>query len=317
MHYRLWIAMLVLSSGLVSSVYAQDAAWPDPPSFSPYKGKPGKVVKYNTFNYLDIRDESGENLRHAMGKYWEISYTYDSVFRQKRKFREFVANQVIEKEGHLFFEDTTQVHFFVPDEGGNVWGRLVLASDKVYRLRLIREERLTNTLHFDTKPDVRYERFVDTVQLPPRVTYLPSSWITRIQSSKFNHQEFTWNQKDTLYKQKVMGPYWDIKLEVRNSRGEVDKTMSTVELMESYYRACVQVGGTIIKNRPRELVFTLPMEHAALWCRVSASLDGVYFIRAILMDDRDRTEPVKTVTIPPVYPDSMGNDPVGTVTGNN
>jgi hypothetical protein len=67
--------------------------------------------------------------------------------------------------------------------------------------------------------------------------------------------------------------------------------------MESYYRATVKAGGVIIKSRPRELIFTLPQKGSTLWCRVTTSLDGVYFIRMVLEADSDRSAPEKKATV--------------------
>jgi hypothetical protein len=300
------ISLLLLVMFPAVRLAAQGADNPAPPAFKPYKGIPGKVAKYNYFNYLDIRDQEGANNRQAMGEYWEISYVYDSVFRQKRKFREFFVGQVYEKNGSLYFEDTTQIHFVVPAEGGNIWGRLVLSSDKAYRLRLIREVPFHNRVEFDVKQSVAFDQFVDSAPLPPRVGYLPHSVITRIQVSKFDHQEFNWNAKDTLYRQRVMGPYWDVKIETRNGQNLVDKQVSTVEIMESYYRACVKANGKIMKSRPRELLFTLPVDKAVLWVRITASLDGVYFVRVIRQSDADKVLPVKTVVAAPPTPVQPG-----------
>ncbi len=294
--------LLFLAILPVASLLSQDAGFPAPPEFKPYKGIPGKVTKYNYFNYLDVRDAGGTNNRQAMGEYWELYFGYDSVFRQKKKFREFVVNQIYEKNGNVFFEDTTQVHFVVPADGGNVWGRLVLSGDKSYRLRLIKEKPFINKVVFDGKPAIAFDRFVDSVPLPPRVGYYPHSVVTRIQVSKFDHQEFTWNVKDTLYRQKVMGPFWDIKIDVRNNQNLVDKQVSTVEIMESYYRACTKANGKILKSRPRELLFTLPLDKAQLWVRVTVSLDGVYFVRAVRQSDEDRVPPTKSVVVAPPAP---------------
>ncbi len=299
------IFSIFLSSALSS--FAQTETFPTPPSIKSYKGVPGKISKYNNFNYLDIRDDAGNNNRQSMGHYWEISYSYDSVFHQKKKFKEFIINQVTENKGSIFFQDTTQVHFVIPSDAGNIWGRLALSNDKVYRLRIIREANFVNTLQFDQKPTVGYEKFVDSIALPPRVNYLPKALITRIQHSKYDHQQYTWNVKDTLYKQKVMGPFWDIKVEVRNNKNAVDKEMSVVEILESYYRACVKAGGKIIKSRPRELLFTLPLDQATLWCRITVSLDGVYFVRVVIESDQDKSQPEKMVSIPTANPaDSTG-----------
>jgi len=285
--------------------FSQTETFPEPPNIKSYKGIPGKVSKYNNFNYLDIRDEAGKNNRQAMGHYWEISYTYDSVFRQKRKFKEFVVNQIVENKGSVFYQDTLQVHFVIPSDAGNVWGRLVLSSDKAYRLRLIREVPFVNKIQFDTKPVAVYEKFVDSVALPPRINYLPQSVITRIQHSKYDHQEFSWNVKDTLFRQKVMGPFWDLKIEVMNSKNQVDKQISSVEVLESYYRACVKAGGKIIKSRPKELLFTLPQNKAVLWCRITVSLDGVYFVRVLIEADQDKSDPEKMVAAPANPEDSI------------
>jgi hypothetical protein len=304
-----FIAVIILVCGFGIQLSAQSQDWPSAPEFKGYKDKPGKVVKYNSLNYIDILGEEGQQLRQAMGKYWEVNFSYDSVFRQKRKFKDFMINQVLERRGALFFQDTMQIHFVVPEEGGNVWGRIVLTSDKQYRLRLIKEGPFDNSLLFDVKPDVKFDQFVDPTELPARLNYLPRSIITRAQFSKFNHVEFTWNVKDTIYTQKVMGPYWDLKLEVKNPQGEIDRTMSTVEIMESYYRACQKVGGVVIKSRPRELILILPLEKASLWVRVTASLDGVYFIRAVQVDDKDKSQPSKKVLPPaPVQDSTIVND---------
>lgn len=298
---------LLLLSGV--NLNAQPETFPDPPYIKSYKGVVGKISKYNNFNYLDIRDEAGKNNRQAMGHYWELSYSYDSVFRQKKKFRDFVVNQIVENKGSVFFEDTLQVHFVIPAEGGNIWGRMSLASDKIYRMRLIKEVPFVSKIQFDTKPLIGFDKFVDSVALPPRVNYLPHSIITRTQYSKYDHQEFTWNVKDTLYKQKVMGPFWDLKIDVRNSKNQVDKQISTVEILENYYRACIKAGGKIMKSRPRELVFTLSDKKATLWCRVTVSLDGVYFVRALLEADQDKTATEKMVTLNTNPKDSTGAIP--------
>lgn len=298
MKCRLFFATFVLVVVSSAHGFAQTEAFPDPPRIKSYKGVAGKVAKYNNFNYLDIRDEAGKNNRQAMGRYWEISYTYDSAFRQKRKFKEFILNQIIENNGNVFYEDTTQVHFVIPEDAGNVWGRLALSNDKVYRLRLIRETPFCNKIQFDTRPVAILEKYVDSVALPPRVNYMPKSVITRIQYSKFDHQEFTWTAKDTVFRQKAMGPYWDMKIDVRNSKNQVDKQVSSVEILESYFRACVKSGGRVLKSRPRELLFILPLTNATLWCRVTVSLDGVYFVRVLTQADQDRTDPEKMVNVP-------------------
>jgi len=294
---------------LLPVVSFSQSEFPDPPYLKSYKDVKGKVTKYNNFNYLDIRNEEEGTNRQAMGHYWELSYTYDSVFRQKRKFQDFIISQVEAQDGTVFFQDTMQVHFAIPADNGNIWGRLSLSNDKLYRLRLIREVPFVNSIVFDTKPNIVFDKYVDSVMLPPRINYLPHSVATRTQISKYDHQEFSWNLKDTLYRQKVMGPFWDIKIEVRNSANKVDKQVSSVEVLESYYRACVKAGGHVIKSRPRELLFTLPEKNAVLWVRITVSIDGVYFVRALLQNDADKTIPVKMVAVaPPPVMDSTRMD---------
>lgn len=300
--FTIFLSIFLLSS---ISVFSQTETFPEPPNIKSYKEKPGKISKYNNFNYLDIRDEAGNRNRQAMGHYWEISYTYDSVFRQKKKFKEFVENQIVETNGTIFFQDTLQVHFVIPSDAGNTWGRLVLANDKIYRLRLIRETPFVNQIQFDTKPVLLFEKYVDSVALPPRINFLPHSVATRVQQSKYNHLEFTWNVKDTLFREKVMGPFWDIKVESRNNMNQVDKQVSSVEILESYYRAAIKAGGKVIKSRPRELIFTLPLNKAVLWSRITVSLDGVYFVRVVIEADQDKTEPQKMINLPANPADSV------------
>jgi hypothetical protein len=299
------IPFLLLSILLLLPVVGiSQTEFPDPPYLKSYKDVKGKVTKYNNFNYLDIRNEEEGTNRQAMGHYWELSYTYDSVFRQKRKFQDFIISQVEGQDGTVFFQDTMQVHFAIPSDNGNIWGRLSLSNDKLYRLRLIREVPFVNSIVFDTKPNIVFDKYVDSIMLPPRINFMPRSVITRTQISKYDHQEFTWNLKDTLYRQKVMGPFWDIKIEVRDSKNKVDKQVSSVEVLESYYRACVKAGGHVIKSRPRELLFTLPEKNAMMWVRITVSIDGVYFVRALLQNEADKSEPVKMVSVAPPVMDS-------------
>ncbi|MDD4645435.1 MAG: hypothetical protein PHY99_05550 [Bacteroidales bacterium] len=304
MKTRICYLALALFMLPVTRGFSQTENFPELPALKSFKGVPGKVTKYNNFNYIDIQEE-GQKTRQAMGKYWEVFYSYDSVFRQKRKFQEFMLNQIAERNGKVFFKDTTQVHFVIHDEQGNIWGRMVLSTDKSYRLRLIRESAFTSSVAFDTKPVIRFAEFVDSIALPPRLNYLPKAIIARAQYSKFDHQEFSWTIKDTLIRQKVMGPMWELKIEVRNSQNQIDKQVSSVEILENYYRACMKSGGTIIRSRPRELIFTLPMKEATLWTRIMISLDGVYFVRSILQSDKDKTTPQRLYATQNIPADSV------------
>ncbi|MFO7616642.1 MAG: hypothetical protein R6V75_05280 [Bacteroidales bacterium] len=304
-HPVLALLLLIILFGS-TALRAQDEKWPEPPKFSSYLDKPGKVTKYNHFNYIDIRDPEGINHRQAMGPYWEVSYNYDSTFRQKRKFKEFIVDEVLNRGGAFFYEDTTQLNFVVPEPEGNVWGRLVLTNDRMYRLRLVKEKPFANRLAFDQPVAAVFDRYLDSVALPPRVNYLPGSVITRVTYSKFNHQSYNWNIKDTLYKQTVMGPTWDMRLEAKTEEGSIDRTLSTVEVMESYYRACLKAGGQVMKSRARELILTLPYQDGHLWCRVSPSMDGIYTVRVTWQAQADFTPPEILISIPVQGADSTG-----------
>ncbi len=286
---------------------AQENIWPEVPVFKPYLDKPGKITKYNTFNFLTLRDESGENSRQSTGNYWEVSYVYDSVFRQKSKFRNFVVKQIIDNDGALFFEDTTQVHFAIQRPGGNIWGRLLLVNDKVYRLRIIKEQSFQNRLVFDGEVEASWNPFIEKVPLPPRIGFIPGCVIVRATHSKFHHVPYTWDHKDTLFTQKLMGPYWDFKLDAQYPDGTKDTSVSAVEVLESYFRATIKAGGTILKSRPRELIFTLKEQENTLWVRVMSSIDGTYFVRAVLQKDSEILPAEKVLQLnPPVREDSLG-----------
>jgi len=301
------IVMMALAASWSVSADAQ-TTWPEVPLFKPYQDKPGKVTKYNEFNYLSIRDESGEHSRQSTGNYWEISYVYDSVFRQKLKFKSFIEEQIRQLGGTLFFQDTTQVHFAIQQTGGNIWGRLMLVDDRVYRLRIIRETVFNNRLTIDTEPIATWDAYVEKAPLPPRINYLPSSVIQRITYSKYHHLTITWDDKDTLFNQKLMGPYWDIKLEVQSPDGARDQTVSTVEVLESYFRIAIKTGGKVLRSRPRELIFILPGTEHTLWVRVLSSMDGVYFVR-VVQQRNDETPPVerKYQVLPTELTDTSGN----------
>ncbi|MCD6332808.1 MAG: hypothetical protein J7L89_06005 [Bacteroidales bacterium] len=285
---RWMIVGLFFLSGAGALIAQNKSGYPDVPVFKPYLGVPGRIVKYNNFNYLIIPDSSGEHTRQSTGNYWEVSYVYDSLFRQKKKFRDFAIQQIKKNHGILFFQDTLQLNFGIRKPGGNLWGRFVFLNDRVYRLRLIKETVFINRLKLDTLQDVRYDIAIPPVDLPQRINFLPNSVIKRVTESKYNHYTFTYDVKDTLYTQVVMGPYWDLKLQVQRPDGKVDKKVSTVEVLESYYRSVLKAGGKIVKSRPRELVFTLPVKQSTLWCRIMSSIDGTYFMKVLIQSPEDQ-----------------------------
>lgn len=283
--------LIVCLLAAFTTLNAQDYLSPTPPILKGYKGKEGKIIKNHYFNFIKVKDASGDNDRQSTGHYWEMSYVYDSVFRQKGIFEEFMTKQITDAGGILFWKDTSMIHFAIPRETeGNLWGNVILASDKVYRLKLIEEKVFVNKLVFDSIQNPMYGDFVVEVELPPRFNLLPKTVINQARYSKFNHLNITFVKNQQSYRQTLMGPYWNLKLKVVNDKGDTDKRISPVEIMESYYRATLKAGGEIIKSRPRELIFSLPVgDEKKLWVRVMTSLDGVYFIRMVLQDNKDET----------------------------
>ncbi len=287
----LWFLLICIGG----SIIGQETLTEYPPLLKGYQDNPGKVFKNHYFNYITLKDESGENERQSTGLFWEISYVYDSVFRQKEKFHEFMVNHVKDLGGVLFFQDTSSLHFAIVREGRkNIWGRAQFSSDKSYRLKIIEERPFDNKLSFDESFVPQYDDLVEPVNMPPRIGILPSSVINRARYSKFNHFRITYvSESRESFEQKLMGPFWDLKLSVINEEGAVDKRVSTIEIMESYYRAVRQAGGTILKSRPREMIFYLPIQDQdkKLWVRLMTSLDGVYYLRMILQANEDETPP--------------------------
>jgi hypothetical protein len=157
---------------------------------------------------------------------------------------------------------------------------------------LIKERAFNKKVEFDAGQQPGFDKFVEPVDLPPRLGYLPNSIVTRAEVSKFNHYTFTYTDEEKgTFRQNLMGPYWDLKLEVLDANGEVDKRVSYVEILESYYRAVLKSKGTIIKNRAREIVFSLPLEENTLWVRLMVTMDGIYFLKMIEQSPQDYTEP--------------------------
>ena len=275
-----------------SALIAQESKIPPLPVLKGYQNVEGKITKYNSFNYVTIRDKEDKNSRQSTGEYWEVSYKYDSAFRQKLKFADFMIKQIEEKGGTTFYQDTSAIHFAVPAGENNLWGKVLLTSNSVYKLRVIREQVFVNTVSMDNGQTAEFEDYVEKVELPPRVGFLPNSVITRATYSKFNHYEFTFTTKDeNTYTQKLMGPYWDLKLEVQDDNGEIDKRISYVEIQESYYRAALKSGGEIVKNRARETIFSLPGEEFTTWVRVMVTMDGVYYLKVVKVFPEDKNEP--------------------------
>lgn len=285
------VSLIIMCFALMQAAGAQTKGIPEIPLIKGYQGKEGRVIKYNFFNFLSITDEAGDNKRQSTGQYWEVSYRYDSAFRQKQKFSDYIISHIKENKGTTFFQDTTAIHFAIPDSGGHLWGRFQLTNNSVYRLKLIKERAFQNSVVMDKPQELDYDDFVKTVEMPPRVGFLTNSVVTRAEQSKFNHYTFTYTEGKNTYEQKLMGPYWDLKLEVQDENGKVDKRVSYIEIQESYYRAAMKAGGKIVKNRAREIVFSLPGEEFTIWVRVSVTMDGVYFIRVIKQMPADYTEP--------------------------
>ena len=152
------ILILSVSLVLAGTLFAQTNKMPDVPVLEGYKGNVGRITKYNGFNFLSLTDKSGDNKRQSTGEYWEVSYVYDSAFRQKIKFGEFIEKQILDKGGALFFQDTTTIHFALPDSNMNLWGKVLLTSNTIYKLRLIRERAFNNTVILDSEQEVVYEK---------------------------------------------------------------------------------------------------------------------------------------------------------------
>ncbi len=286
------ISLVVACFILMFSGMAQTVKFPKIPVIKGYKGNEGNIIKYNYFNFLTMTDKSGDNTRQSTGQYWEVSYVYDSAFRQKQKFAEFMVGQISEKGGTTFFQDTSSIHFAIPDEGGNLWGKVQLINNSIYKLKLIKERVFYNSVVMDTIQELIYDDFVEPVEIPPRVGFMANSVVTRAEQSKFNHYSFKYTTTDNkTYQQNLMGPYWDIKMEIQNEDGKVDKRVSYIQIQESYFRAAMKAGGNIIKNRPREIIFNLPGEEFTVWVRVMVTMDGVYFIRVVKQFPADYKDP--------------------------
>jgi hypothetical protein len=210
-----------------------------------------------------------------------------------------MKKQIVDRGGATFYQDTSAIHFTIPVTNGNLWGKVLLTSNSIYKLRLIKERAFENTVIFDADQTVGFDDYVEKVELPPRITFIPNSVITRAAYSKFNHYTFTYNTKEgNTYRQKLMGPYWDLKIEIQDEEGKVDKRVSYVEIQESYYRAAMKAGGTIVKNRARETVFSLPGDEFTTWVRTMVTMDGVYFLRIIKVSPEDHQEPELFYTRP-------------------
>ena len=287
------LSLIILCLALAQLVDAQTAGIPELPKIKGYKGKEGRIVKYNFFNFLSITDESGENNRQSTGQYWEVSYSYDSAFRQKQKFAEFARSQIKENKGTTFFQDTSAIHFAIPDSSGYLWGRFHLTSNRNYKLRLIKEEAFRNGVVMDEEQELVYDDFVEPVDVPPRVGFMPNSVVVRAEQSKFHHYTFTYTEGQDAYEQKLMGPFWDFKFEIQDENGKVDKRYSYIQIQESYYRAAMKAGGNIVKNRPREVIFSLPGEEYTVWVRLMITMDGVYFLKVIKQFPADAVPPTR------------------------
>ncbi len=298
MNIRFLLLFTLIGFGIGS--FAQQTIDDYPPLLKGYEGNEGKVTKKHFFNYMMLKDETGEKERQATGRYWEVNYVYDSVFRQKQLFASFMVDQIKGFQGILFFSDTTQIHFAIPrDSLPNVWGKVLLKSDRVYRIQVIEEVGFTNQVEFDSDYTPAFDEFVTPVEFPPRLGYLPNSIVTSARYSKFNHFTISFVENQASYRQNLMGPYWDLKMKVTDSLGETDSRVSTVEIMESYFRAALKADGKVIKSHARELIFNIPVgDDKKLWVRVMTSLDGLYLIRMVLQNNSDETAPVGIIRTP-------------------
>ena len=291
------ILLLLAFVGLTSGLIAQEQINEYPPIIKGYNGSEGKIIKKYFFNFIKLKDNTGENERQATGRYWEINYVYDSIFRQKELFAQFMKEEITRNKGVLFFQDTSQIHFAIPrDEAPNIWGKVSLKSDRIYRVSVIEEIGFLNFIKFDSEAKPEYDEFVESIVLPPRVGFMPQTVLTSARYSKFNHYRITFVKDNRSYSQRLMGPYWDLKCKVVDSTGQVDSRVSAVQIMESYYRSAVKLKGNIIKSRPRELIFNIPVDDdKKLWVRLMTSLDGLYYLRMVLQDNADEQAPTSAI----------------------
>ena len=278
------LAFIGFSSGLIAQQLNDY-----PPLIKGYKGSEGKVIKKYFFNFIKLKDEAGVNERQATGRFWEINYVYDSIFRQKELFANFMKEEISRNKGVLFFQDTSQIHFAIPrDDAPNIWGKVTLKSDRIYRVSVIEEIGFENQVVFDSGVKPKFEEFVEAIELPERMGYMPATVVTSARYSKFNHYRITFVKESRSHSQILMGPYWDLKCKVVDSTGETDSRISSVQIMESYFRSAVKLKGNIIKSKPRELIFNIPVgDDQKLWVRVMTSLNGLYYLKMVLQNNAD------------------------------
>lgn len=292
------ILLILVLVGFSSGLIAQQLN-DYPPLIKGYKGSEGKVIKKYFFNFIKLKDEAGVNERQATGRFWEVNYVYDSIFRQKELFANFMREEITRNNGVLFFQDTSQIHFAIArDSAPNLWGKVTLKSDRVYRVSVIEEVAFENQIVFDAGMMPKFDEFVESIELPPRMGYMPETVITSARYSKFNHFRISYVKNSRSYSQNLMGPYWDLKCKVADLAGEADSRISAVQIMESYYRSAVKLKGNIIKSKPRELVFNIPVGNdQKLWVRVMTSLSGLYYLKMVLQNDEDEQVPTGAIDI--------------------
>ena len=261
-----------------------------------FKKYPGSVegrIRYYSFHYLDIKNVDGSKMKRQVGEFSRQGFKLDTLREDNYLAIDRFIEQLNDLNAKLYLKDENSVYFSFTKNNEYYWGRFYSKEYKSYVVTLVKEKRPERKLFFYSDDPFVYNEYVTKVQRPPVIRPMKGSIITKAKFSKYNSMEFTYSDSDKRYKKSVGGKYWEYKMKFTDKEGNTDKTVSKFEINENYFYEVINKKGKILKEIGNMIIFNIPAEGYTVWCRMHASMDGIYSVRIIQEMSADYTPPVE------------------------
>lgn len=286
---KIYLLIVIFLSSF--SLYAQK---PDSiPFFQHYPGSVEGNLKYYYTNFMDVKGTDGKKLRKAVGEYWRKNIKLDTLKVDNYKSKELFLEQLKDLNAKLYFQDDKTVYFSFVKDRIFYWGKFFSKEYRNYSVTLIREKPLKKKVKFYSDEPIVYGEFTAEMPPPPIIRPFEGSVAVQGKFSKYNLLEFTYVKDEKRYKKTAGGRFWDYKFEVRNKENVKDILVSKFELKENYFNEIIVNNCEVIKDVGFLLTFNIPADGFKVWCRLLASLDGVYHLKIVQEMEEDYTPPVE------------------------
>ncbi|MFC2096976.1 hypothetical protein ACFLSI_01450 [Bacteroidota bacterium] len=261
-----------------------------------FKGFPGSVegkLRYYNFHYIDIKDVDGSKLKKAVGEFSRLNYKLDTLREDNYLAKDRFIEQLKDLGAKLYFQDENSVYFSFINNNIYYWGKFYSKEYKNYVVTLIKEISIRRKLHFYSDTPFVYGELTSKTPEPPVIRPMIGAVVERAKYNKFNNMEFTYTDSEKKYRKTARGKYWEYKLQLVNKDGSVDKTVSKFEINENHFSEVIFQKGKILKEIGNMQIFSISEEGYTIWCRIHASMDGVYTLKIVQEMTEDISPPVE------------------------